>query len=498
MASTSQATISQPSVGDDCRRWNYAFKWTDKHVDLDEMDVLRYKFDQLGSTALEMLQEIVAATLPQSEDNSARPDMYQILRGCHGCDEVLTEFWDELHHVPEWVDWEQIERGQKFFARYIMASSTSLALQGFVSENSASPGAAEVTSRTGGFAIKNLLVRVFETFTWLIHITNSLESIQPGGQGHTSTIRIRLLHASVRQRILKLTKSRPEYFDIKKIGIPISHLDSVHAIALFCCNPMWFSFPKLGIFITKEESADFLALFRYIAYLLGTPHHYFETPERARAVMQSMIYYEQNPNQTSSILAHNFIRWLEDSPPVYLSRGFIEAGCRVLNGGEMCDALGLGKPGLYYYCLFYGHNVLVSMLAYAQRLFPAFDRFVVKYFRQLLYNTVTSNRQLADPKNPFHFKYVPSFDIKFGKEVDPNKAKRRVRFWRPLEFVFLAFFLAAVGVCGGLLYGVVWGVKRVVGVDVPGILFGVLSVGLGIYAYFLRGGMLRRITSALF
>ena len=42
----------------------------------------------------------------------------------------------------------------------------------------ASPGIAEVFARTGGFAIKNLLSRVIETFTWVIQVTNSLESLR--------------------------------------------------------------------------------------------------------------------------------------------------------------------------------------------------------------------------------------------------------------------------------------------------------------------------------
>jgi hypothetical protein len=27
-------------------------------------------------------------------------------------DEVLTKFWNEVHTVPDWVDWDQIKRAQ--------------------------------------------------------------------------------------------------------------------------------------------------------------------------------------------------------------------------------------------------------------------------------------------------------------------------------------------------------------------------------------------------
>ena len=262
---------------------------------------------------------------------------------------------------------------------------------------------------------------------WVIQVTTSLESIQPGGEGHTSTIRVRLLHASVRQRILKLAASRPEYFPVEKYGAPVNDLDSMHAIVLFCCMPMWDSFPKMGIYPSKQEITDFIALFRYISYVTGTPNEYFETPEKAKAVMETMFLYELEPNKTSKILAHNFIAWLEDQPPPYLSRDFMEAGCRWMNGHAMCDALGLGRPGLYYYAVFAGHNVIVSTMAHFQKLIPALDRFMIKvsllfppryprqlptslqFFRKTLYNAVTDHAHLAGGAGPFDFKFVSYF-----------------------------------------------------------------------------------------
>jgi hypothetical protein len=222
------------------------------------------------------------------------------------------------------------------------------------------------------------LSRVIETFTWLIQVTTSLTSIQPGGEGHTSTIRVRLLHASVRQRILKLVESRPEYFNVEKYGAPVNDLDSLHAISLFSCSPMWDSFPKMGIKPSEAEITDFIALFRYVAYITGTPTSYWKTPAKAKATMETMLLYELAPTETSKVLAQNFVKWIEDQPPAYLSKGFMEAGCRWMNGNEMCDALGLGRPSMYSYALFAGHNIVVSTMAVAQRFIPALDKFMVQ------------------------------------------------------------------------------------------------------------------------
>lgn len=121
-----------------CTKWNYTFQWTDKHLPRHETDPLRYKYDELGAAALEKLQKISAENKKSKDPQRApeRLDLYALLRDNHETDKVLQKFWDELHTVPDWVDWEQIARGQKFFYRYAVANLTGFALQGFVGENS--------------------------------------------------------------------------------------------------------------------------------------------------------------------------------------------------------------------------------------------------------------------------------------------------------------------------------------------------------------------------
>ena len=119
-------------------KWNYTFQWTENHVSREEIDPLRYRYDELGAAALERLQ---AFSVRQTGDEDkgrgrGRLDLYALLRDYHETDELLSNFWEELHTVPDWVDWEQIKRGQDFFYRYAVANLTGFALQGFVGENS--------------------------------------------------------------------------------------------------------------------------------------------------------------------------------------------------------------------------------------------------------------------------------------------------------------------------------------------------------------------------
>jgi hypothetical protein len=44
----------------------------------------------------------------------------------------------------------------------------------------------------------------------------SPDNLKPGQAGHIAALRVRLLHARVRQKILALAKSDPAYFDVER------------------------------------------------------------------------------------------------------------------------------------------------------------------------------------------------------------------------------------------------------------------------------------------
>ena len=108
-------------------------------------------------------EEVQEAAGPATE-TEGKPhgyyDMYTILQNHHEEDETLDKLWKEVNAVPDWIDWEEIERGQRFFYRYTPANITGFALQGFIGENTAASGVVEVLVRTGGFSTRALLRRL--------------------------------------------------------------------------------------------------------------------------------------------------------------------------------------------------------------------------------------------------------------------------------------------------------------------------------------------------
>ncbi|KAF5024509.1 hypothetical protein F66182_3449 [Fusarium sp. NRRL 66182] len=426
---------------------NHTFKWTDQHIPKYHTDPLRYKCDELGAAAVKRIQEI-HEQLRQEVRNVGRADLFETLRQHQGQDEVLSQLWQEVHSVPYWVEWEQIARGQRFFYRYALANLIGFAFQGFVGENSASTSVVEVLARTGGFSTRVLRRRLLETFQLVLQVTHSLEHVQPGGPGHTSIVRVRLLHSMVRQQILKVAASKCRFFDQETHGIPINTLDSIHAIATFSCNHAWLQLPLMGITPEPQEVEDYIALWRYVAHVIGAPDEYFASAQQAKAVMESLAYNELLVTPTSVVIGYNFVEALKDLPPANISDGFIQAASRVLNGHRICDQLGMGRPGWYSYACFTGHCWLVRTLATLQRWIPALDDRMIGLCRDGLHSAIIDSSQGLGGGSIMDFKYVPDGRIQ-GKEKNDRAEGQLWFFERPLEFFYLVFFtLGCIAILG--------------------------------------------------
>ena len=169
---------------------------------------------------------------------------------------------------------------------------------------------------------------------------------------------------------MKLARQRPEYYDVGAWGIPINDLDCIATIGTFSATLIWISLPRQGIFMTQGEIIDYIALWRYIAYLTGTPTEHFETPEKAKRVMEVLLLYEIKPTETSKILANNIIKSLAGQPPGFASEAFLQVNSRWLNGNELSDALGIGRPSIYYWALAVGQCLFFMAICYTYRAVP--------------------------------------------------------------------------------------------------------------------------------
>ncbi|KAI0095581.1 hypothetical protein F4814DRAFT_179303 [Daldinia grandis] len=168
----------------------------------------------------------------------------------------------------------------------------------------------ETFDRTGGFSIYGVRRCLLETTQHILHVAYSPESIKQGGDSFAGSVRIRLLHAAARRRIMQTVEEKPRYCDMKTYGVPINDLDCIGTISAFSASLVWIGLPRQGVWLRKQEIAVYLAPWRYVAYLMGTPHDWMSTPESARRMMESILMAEIKPSKASANLANNIISGL--------------------------------------------------------------------------------------------------------------------------------------------------------------------------------------------
>ena len=93
------------------------------------------------------------------------------------------------------------------------------------------------------------------------------------------------------------------YYDVEKHGIPINDLDCIYPVGTYSSNLI----SRQNIYPRQQEVVDYIALFRYITLLVGTPIGAFEIPGKAKAWMEGILPMVIDPTETFKILANNII-----------------------------------------------------------------------------------------------------------------------------------------------------------------------------------------------
>jgi hypothetical protein len=103
---------------------------------------MKYSYDVLGEEALNALDRIsppISSELPRNQSRAigdkgaSKPkrDLYTLLKENYLRDDKLEELWNEVNTIPEWVDWDQISRGQEVFYRYGGVALTAVRIHSF-------------------------------------------------------------------------------------------------------------------------------------------------------------------------------------------------------------------------------------------------------------------------------------------------------------------------------------------------------------------------------
>ncbi|KAF9968169.1 hypothetical protein BGZ70_006146 [Mortierella alpina] len=297
---------------------DYHTIWTENHLPASKLEPLRSLGDPLSDDALAALEiqpgedalEALLAYTSQPSDKQTSPAPHQLLT------HVMT--------IPDWVDWDRIQRGQKVYWRYCLYITVIL-LHFTVASGFSIPKIMKVLSSTGYLPGKKAQKRVLETGQFVLDVFHSPESLQPGsGIAWKSMVQIRLLHSAVRARLSKIAHAHSKYYNLEEYGVPINQEDLL-GVLFSLSNTMWRIMEKrLDVHMTTQEREDYLHVWRYVGHTMGVDDVLgaTQTPQRADACLDSIVMHIADPGTESGRLASTLFRNMDprSEPLVLLDR----------------------------------------------------------------------------------------------------------------------------------------------------------------------------------
>jgi hypothetical protein len=214
----------------------------------------------------------------------------------------LRTFFNAVSRPPAWVDWERLERGAQACALSGKTGMRVLRDLGLMAGYQAS-GINQTLIATG--ALKQGASRwVAETTKWWMDCTTP-GGMKAGADGFKTTLRVRLIHAMIRQGLLK-----QQDWEIEHWGLPINQLDMQATYLAFSVSFL-FGQKLMGTIVSRREAEDIMHLWRYIGWLMGVDNTLLCSSEREGRIA---LYQNLTTQATADENSRHLGRALMDEP----------------------------------------------------------------------------------------------------------------------------------------------------------------------------------------
>ncbi len=251
-----------------------------------------------------------------------------------GPDEVRAFF--ESIVPPPWYDPSEFAAGIRMFHRnskvILAAFVGGVLIEGFTTNISKS---FFITGRVRDQGVRRLQQ----------NNRHLVESFIPGGldrdsDGWKLSVRLRLIHAQVRRLL-----GESDEWDEDAWGLPISAAHLGYALTAFSAR-LLKHMKRLGANYTDEESASFMAVWRYVGYLMGIPETIlFRDEEEALQLFKIGGMCEPEPSVESISMANSLVNsaplLAEMTDPEIRQKfaSYIYGVSRAVIGSELADQL---------------------------------------------------------------------------------------------------------------------------------------------------------------
>ncbi|MDI1450891.1 oxygenase MpaB family protein [Polyangium sp. 6x1] len=173
---------------------------------------------------------------------------------------AMRAYLEWASHVPAWVDWDAVRRGGELLLRSGALGGAVLGTYSLVL-GYASPGGNKPLVFSGQL-VERAPRRLGETSRFV------QATAQPGGlfrmgEGFAITLKVRLMHAKVRQMLSQSPK-----WDTASWGMPVNQHDMAGTSLLFSLVFLE-GIRAFGLDVDRDEAECFMHLWRYSGHLIG-------------------------------------------------------------------------------------------------------------------------------------------------------------------------------------------------------------------------------------
>lgn len=239
--------------------------------------------------------DIAIAAIQEAAYNPDGGQLQQLRRLAAAGDERAQAFFADSERTPDWLDRSLLERGQKLALAYTPHYGLSLTHSLF--SGALFARATLVITSTGRIG-SNPQRRIQETGAFIAAILKP-DGLEPGSLGFETTLRVRLLHGSIRSWL-----GRSPGFSEAYYGTPLDQTMLVMTLGLFDYLNLR-SLARLGLPLSDDDLRGHHHMWRYIGYLLGIDERLLtEDLEQERELWSALVAHQAFPE----LFGENFLR----------------------------------------------------------------------------------------------------------------------------------------------------------------------------------------------
>lgn len=340
------------------------------HFPLDANLLIRH--EKTGDPLADAVAQLIIAEKPPQKDMLA----FVEARAAQG-EPACLNFLEVVSEIPGWVNFAGMEAGADLFLRNSLAAVAVFVLHSLVLTY-VPVNMARVLIHTGRLR-GQVLRRLFETATMVRDVLEP-GALRPGEQGWRAVLRVRILHALVRQSILQGGRWQHEVQ-------PINQLELAQTGTLFGFV-VADGLERLGIPVSDAEKESYHHLWRYANWLQGVPDSLqvssFADEARLHRELGERYYF---PDDNSFALINSLFSALDMQAPFFMPQSVLRGFTAFLLDRSVAGRIQLNAPAVPR-AMLHALSAALPLAGYRYRLMPLLRQFERDAGRQYFHDLI--------------------------------------------------------------------------------------------------------------